>query len=177
MHKTCRIIHILGTLDRLIRVNSTLGNPCTGSYMQLLNLFVSAFWEKTELLNPRENYKDMFFTGFPVLFYLYIFARYSTICIYTLLVFVGLFVSNKRQNGWTERVQILCGNLHDPREGLWIQNHISAKRPDSLAQKIMYDKDLFVFFHNLEKLIFFITLQNCFELKYFHVTRPFKNSD
>ena len=30
------------------------------------------------------------------------------------------FVSNKRQNGWTDRAQILCGTSHDPREGFWI---------------------------------------------------------
>ena len=33
---------------------------------------------------------------------------------------VCLFASNKRQNGWTDRVQILCGTSRDPREGLWI---------------------------------------------------------
>ena len=31
-----------------------------------------------------------------------------------------LFESNKRQNGWTDRAQILCGTSHDPREGLWM---------------------------------------------------------
>ena len=35
-------------------------------------------------------------------------------------LFVCLFVSNKRQNGWTDRAQILCGTFWDPREGLWI---------------------------------------------------------
>ena len=29
-----------------------------------------------------------------------------------------LFESNKRQNGWTDRAQILCGAWYDPREGL-----------------------------------------------------------
>ena len=33
---------------------------------------------------------------------------------------VCLFVSNKRQNGWTDRAQIFCGTSRDPREGLWI---------------------------------------------------------
>ena len=32
---------------------------------------------------------------------------------------VCLFVSNKRQNGWTDRAQIFCGTSRDPREGLW----------------------------------------------------------
>ena len=31
-----------------------------------------------------------------------------------------LFVSNKRQNVWTDRAQILCGTLHEPRKGLWM---------------------------------------------------------
>ena len=29
------------------------------------------------------------------------------------------FVSNKRQNGLTDRAQILCGTSHDPGKGLW----------------------------------------------------------
>ena len=29
-----------------------------------------------------------------------------------------MFVSNKRQNGWTDRAQIFCGKSRDPREGL-----------------------------------------------------------
>ena len=33
---------------------------------------------------------------------------------------VCLFVSNKRQNGWTDRAQIFCGTSRVPREGLWI---------------------------------------------------------
>ena len=31
-----------------------------------------------------------------------------------------MFVSNKRQNGWTDRAQIFCGTSRDPREGLWM---------------------------------------------------------
>jgi len=33
---------------------------------------------------------------------------------------VCLFVSNKRQNGWTDRAQIFCGTSRYPREGLWM---------------------------------------------------------
>ena len=29
------------------------------------------------------------------------------------------FVSNKRQNGWTDRAQIVCGTSHVPKEVLW----------------------------------------------------------
>ena len=35
-------------------------------------------------------------------------------------LFVCLFVSNKRQNGWTDRAQFFCGTSRDSREGLWI---------------------------------------------------------
>ena len=31
-----------------------------------------------------------------------------------------LFVSNKRQNVWTDRTQLLVGAVHDPREGFWM---------------------------------------------------------
>ena len=31
-----------------------------------------------------------------------------------------MFVSNKRQNGWTDRAQIFCGTSRDHREGLWM---------------------------------------------------------
>ena len=40
--------------------------------------------------------------------------------IYKFSFSVCLFVSNKRQNGWTDRAQIFWGILRDPREGLWI---------------------------------------------------------
>ena len=35
-------------------------------------------------------------------------------------LFVCLFVSNKRQIGWTDRAQIFCGTSRDHREGLWM---------------------------------------------------------
>ena len=40
------------------------------------------------------------------------------IFIYKFRLSVCLFVSNKRQNGWTDRAQILCETSRDPREGL-----------------------------------------------------------
>ena len=45
---------------------------------------------------------------------------YLFVCFLFVLVFVCLFVSNKRQNGWTDRAQILCRTSRDPREGLWM---------------------------------------------------------
>jgi len=51
--------------------------------------------------------------------------------IYTLLVCLSacLFLSNKRQNGWTDWAQILCGTSRDPRKGLLMirQNYIFIK--------------------------------------------------
>ena len=46
------------------------------------------------------------------------------ISLYINILFLSgcLFVSNKLQNGWTDRVQIFWGSPPDPREGLWIQN-------------------------------------------------------
>ena len=40
-------------------------------------------------------------------------------CLFVCYV-VCLFVSNKRQNGWTDRAQIFCATSRDPREGLWM---------------------------------------------------------
>ena len=48
----------------------------------------------------------------------------SRLSIYKFSLSVCLFVcpcvSNKRQNGWTDRAQILCGSSRDPMEGLWV---------------------------------------------------------
>ena len=38
--------------------------------------------------------------------------------IYFACLFICLFVFNKRQNGWTDRDQILCGTSRDPSEVL-----------------------------------------------------------
>ena len=38
--------------------------------------------------------------------------------IYKFRLSVCFFVSNKRQNGWTDQPQILCGTSRGPREGL-----------------------------------------------------------
>ena len=41
-----------------------------------------------------------------------------SVCLFVCLP-VCLFVSNKRQNGWTDRAQIFFETSRDPREGLW----------------------------------------------------------
>ena len=40
--------------------------------------------------------------------------------IYKFGLSVCLFVSNKRQKGWTDRAQIFCGTSRDQKEGLWM---------------------------------------------------------
>ena len=49
---------------------------------------------------------------------------YSVLSIYkfglSVCLSVCLFVSNKRQNGWTDQAQIFCGTSRDHREGLWM---------------------------------------------------------
>ena len=44
----------------------------------------------------------------------------KNICIFFACMSVCLFVSNKRQNGWTDRAPIFCGTSHGPREGFWM---------------------------------------------------------
>ena len=46
------------------------------------------------------------------------YARSALIAKYIYNLLVCLFVSNKRQNGRTDRAQISCGITHDPRESL-----------------------------------------------------------
>ena len=43
-----------------------------------------------------------------------------TLYIVSSIYFACLFVSNKRQNGWSDRAQILCGTSRDPGNGLWM---------------------------------------------------------
>ena len=45
--------------------------------------------------------------------------HYLELSIKILCLPVCLFVINKRQNGWTDQVHILCGTSHAPRKGLW----------------------------------------------------------
>ena len=47
-------------------------------------------------------------------------SSYLEIYIFTLCLFVCLYISNQRQNGWTDQAQIFCGTSCDPREGLWM---------------------------------------------------------
>jgi len=78
-------------------------------------------------------------------------------------VSVCLFVSNKRQNGWTDRAQIFCGTSRDPREGLWMienlniclhQNSIFIKFFKILKIHEIFCENpriIFVLFYNVHK--------------------------
>ena len=47
-------------------------------------------------------------------------VKWSSESIFKFGLSVCLFVSNKRQNGWTDQAQIFSGISRDPREGLWM---------------------------------------------------------
>ena len=78
-------------------------------------------------------------------------------------LFVCLFVSNKRQNGWTDRAQIFCGTSRDSREALWIikisniclhQNSIIIKFFKILKIREIFCKNpriIFVLFYDVHK--------------------------
>ena len=74
-----------------------------------------------------------------------------------------LFVSNKRQNGWTDRAQIFCGTSRDSREGLWMikisnirlhQNSIVIKFLKILKIRDIFCENpriIFVLFYDVHK--------------------------
>ena len=80
-----------------------------------------------------------------------------------------MFVSNKRQNGWTDRAQIFCGTSWDPREGLWMieilniclyQNSIVIKFFKILKIREIFCENpriIFVLFYDVHKENMFTT--------------------
>ena len=69
--------------------------------------FIKRSWQSS-----RRSAKSTFFPASEIIYSIYI--------KYTLLVWVlvCLFVSNKRQNDWTDQDQILCRILQDPGKGM-----------------------------------------------------------
>jgi len=61
-------------------------------------------------------FKQNFFLLDPMLLFYYI--LYVSVC---------PFVNNKRENGWTDQAQILCGTSYDLREGLWMLRNTEKK--------------------------------------------------
>ena len=78
-----------------------------------------------------------------------------------------MFVSNKRQNGWTDRTQILGKASHFPRAGLWMikiclqQNSIllNLKNPRIFFQKIR-QPFLVVFYKVYKEKMFSIKIED-----------------
>jgi len=52
------------------------------------------------------------------------FSLVESECLHLSINLACLFVSNKRQNGWTDRAQIFCGTSRDHREGLWMIKNV-----------------------------------------------------
>ena len=74
---------------------------------------------------------------------------------------VCLFVSNKRQNGWTHWAQIFWGILRDPREGLWmIKFSKICLHQNSIFENIKNPLILFIKFAN-----FFVFVLHCLQRK------------
>ena len=85
---------------------------------------------------------------------------------------VCLFVSNKRQNGWTDRAQIFCGTSRDSRKGLWIikisniclhQNSIVIKFFKILKIREIFCEDpriIFVLFYDVHENMFTTNLED-----------------
>ena len=87
---------------------------------------------------------------------MYLDLIYVFICnlsIYILCLSVCLFVSNKHQHGWTDQAHILCGTLHDPREGLWMIkiSKISLQQSSIFIKFKKSTKFLLLFFWNVYK--------------------------
>ena len=98
---------------------------------------------------------------------MYLDLIYVFICnlsIYILCLSVCLFVSNKRQHGWTDQALILCGTLHDPREGLWM---IKISKI-SLQQQLIFIK-----FWKTTKYCYKIT--NFFVIVFFQIKIKWRN--
>ena len=99
-------------------------------------------------------------------------------------MFVCLFVSNKRQNGWTDRAQIFCGTSRDPREGYeWSKfqilvsikirspfNVLNFENPQNFFEN---PRIIFVLFYDVHKEnMFTINLEDVREAPY--KASPFK---
>ena len=58
-----------------------------------------------------------------------------------------LFVSNERQNGWTDRVHILCGTSRDPRAGMFMNMLLKFYfcKILKMCEKIIWNPQTFFF--------------------------------
>ena len=68
---------------------------------------------------------------------------------------VCLFVSNKRQNGSTDRAQIFCGTSRDYREGLWMIEILNiCLHQNSIVIKFLQILKIHQFFCENPRIIF-----------------------
>ena len=74
-------------------------------------------------------------------------------------MFVCLFVSNKRQNGWTDWAQIFFVTSRGPREGLWMIKILNI---------CLYQNSIFIKFLKILKIheFFWFKFENIFVLFY-----------
>ena len=61
-----------------------------------------------------------------------------------------MLVSNKRQNGWTDQAQILCGTSRDQRQGLWM---IKLKKITSNKIRFLKILKIHVIFYIIRKIL------------------------
>ena len=105
---------------------------CVGPYMTLGKVCEWSKFQKLASSEIRFSLKLIDFFLNPLTFCLFLFYKQCTqrenvhnwnrrlVSLYTLLVYLSFFLSNKRQSSLTVRDKILCGTLHDPWEGLWM---------------------------------------------------------
>ena len=73
---------------------------------------------------------------------------------------VCLFVSNKRQNSWTDRAQIFCGTSRDSREGLWIIKISNiCLHQNSIVIKFFCENPRIIFVRKCQEKCYKITFQ------------------
>ena len=106
----------LSSMDRVVpKVMRKLMNLEKLQFYILMKYTWNGTWPFVEkLVRPSLEYFDItefYSSDYSVTIYNYI---------YTLLACLSfcLFVSNKRQNCWTDRAQTMCGTTYDPRKGL-----------------------------------------------------------
>ena len=83
---------------------------------------------RTELFQTEFQFWDIFYNSYwrdkkkNIFVFICLYICLESIYKFGLSVCLSVcpFVSNKRQNGWTDRPHIFCGTSHDPREGLWM---------------------------------------------------------
>ena len=117
-------------------------------FLKLITQVLETDYSKGFMKSLLANYRNCTIKGTN-----WTFATNSNFLLYINLacLSVCLFVSNKRQNGWTDRAQIFWGILRDPREGLWMIK-FSKRRTLMLFEK-------------LRTPMYFISKKKCLQMK------------